>query len=760
MVKDAQKGMTRFTAAHWGAYEIHEDGLRPFPDDPAPARIGRGWLSAATNPKTRILRPAIRSGWLAGDQGEGRGRDHFVEMPWDAALARTATELSRVRESYGNGAIFAGSYGWASAGRFHHAQSQMRRFLNLIGGFVGSRDTYSHAAAEVLFPLITGRSNDAMQAEMPSWPLIAEHASLIVAFGGISPRTAQINSSGTSTHETGEWLSKLRARLINISPQRQDLARAEWWPIRPGTDVALMLGLCHSLLKSGRADDAFLARYTSGWPVFRAYLEGADGTPKDADWAAAICDIPAADIHALAEHMADARTLVALPWGLQRAHHGEMAIWAGLALAAMLGQIGQPGLGYAFGLGSVTSVGRPVRQDMRWPSVPQGQNPIQDFIPVARITEMLEQPGRPYTYNLETRQYPDIRLVYWTGGNPYHHHQDLLRLEEAWRRPETVIVHDHSWTATARRADIVLPATTPLEREDIMMSRADPRLIFMSPVKPPMGEALDDHEIFRRLAELMGVESAFTEGRDTRDWLAWLWSEATDRAATQGIDLPDFDDFRAKGRVDLPQSARHYTLFEDFIADPEAHPLATETGKITLYNAAISAAQIADCPGHPAWLPPFEGLGRAPDGALHMISPQPDTRLHAQNEHGSEARGAKIQGREPCYIHPDTAAARGIVEGGLIRLWNARGTTIAGARLTEDIRRDCVALATGAWFDPVEINGTSVDVSGNPNTLTHDQGCSGLSQGNSAHTALVFAAPWSGPIPPITTDAPPPFGPA
>lgn len=757
MLRRTVPAMTRYTASHWGAYEIDDRGLTPLADDPAPSRIGRGWLSAARNPGTRILRPAIRRGWLEGKGGDGRGRDPFVQVPWDEAIDLTAGALKHLCDTHGNGALFAGSYGWASAGRFHHAQSQMRRFLNLIGGFVGSRDTYSHAAAEVLFPLITGRSNDAMQAEMPSWPLIAKHARLIVAFGGISPRTAQINSSGTSAHETAQWLGQTRARLVNISPQRSDLADAEWWPIRPGTDTAMILGLCHTLLSEDLADTAFLARYTSGWPEFRAYLEGADGVVKSADWAAGICDIPADTMRQLARDMAATDALIALPWGLQRADHGEMPIWAGLALAAMLGQIGRPGLGYAFGLGSVTSVGRPARQDMRWPALPQGQNPVQDYIPVARLTEMLENPGAPYTYNLETRRYPEAKLIYWTGGNPFHHHQDLLRLEAAWQRPETIIVHDHSWTATARRADIVLPATTPLERHDIMMSRADPVLLYMSPVAPPMGEALDDHEIFRRLARKFDVEDAFTEGRDTEGWLRWMWSEARSRAETRGLELPKFDTFRATGRVDLPATSQTYTLFEDFVADPDAHPLATESGKITLHNQAVADANLPDCPGHPAWLPPFESVLAAPEDALHLISPQPDTRLHAQNEHGTEAKADKIQGREACTLHPDAAAARGIKEGAVIRIWNARGACLAGVQLSPDIRPDCIALPTGAWFDPIAHQGQPLDISGNPNSLTKDQGCSGLSQGNAAHTTLVFIAPWTAPLPPIRTNHPPAF---
>jgi len=118
----------RYTASHWGAYQFDGDGLAPIADDPSPARIGRGWLSAARDRNSRILTPAIRDGWLAGDGGAGRGRDGFVAVSWDRAAALAAQELARVRETHGNGAIFAGSYGWASAGRFHHAQSQLRRF--------------------------------------------------------------------------------------------------------------------------------------------------------------------------------------------------------------------------------------------------------------------------------------------------------------------------------------------------------------------------------------------------------------------------------------------------------------------------------------------------------------------------------------------------------------------------------------------------------------------------------------------------------
>lgn len=743
----------RYTASHWGAYQFDGDGLAPVADDPAPSRIGRGWLSAARDRNSRILTPAIREGWLAGDGGAGRGQDGYVAVSWERVAALAAQELARVRATHGNGAIFAGSYGWASTGRFHHAQSQLRRFLNLCGGFVGARDTYSHAAAEVLFPHVLGLSNRAVQDGVTSWPLVAEHCTLLVAFGGISPRTAQINSSGTAGHEVAGWLGRLGARVVNVSPQDSDYPGADWWAIRPGTDTALLLALAHTLWSEGLQDEGFLARCTSGWPNFRDYLSGAsDGVAKTADWAAPLCDLDAARIRVLARDMAAHRTMIALNWGMQRADHGEQPLWAGLALAAMLGQIGQAGTGFAFGYGSTTAVGRPAKL-YDWPSLPQGRNPVADFIPVARIADMLEHPGGPYSYNLTERVYPDIRLVWWAGGNPFHHHQDLLRLERAWRRPETVIVQDHSWTATARRADIVLPATTPLERDDLMLSRRDPALIYMSRRMDPMGVALDDHEILRRIGAHLGVEEAFTEGRDTEGWLRWLWEGTCEQAARHGVDLPSFDQFRNMGRFDMPDAAEVRILLQDFAADPARHPLPSESGKITLYNSAIAQANLPDCPGHPTWMPPFESLLDAPEGMLHLISGQPDTRLHSQNDRGAESQSDKIAGREPCYLHPDTARALDVTEGTVIKIWNARGACLAGLRLTTRIRPDCIALATGAWFDP---DPAGLEQAGNPNVLTRDVGCSTLSQGNSAHTALVRIGPWTGDLPALSVAQPPP----
>ena len=151
--------------------------IKPFAKDPDPSPILRSIPDAITH-RSRVMRPAIREGWLKhgpGAANDGRGGDRFVEVSWDRALEIVAEELKRVIAQHGNRAIFGGSYGWSSAGRFHHAQSQLRRFLATIGGFVNSRETYSNAAGAVLVKRVLG-SLQSLNGPGTSWQSIAaEH---------------------------------------------------------------------------------------------------------------------------------------------------------------------------------------------------------------------------------------------------------------------------------------------------------------------------------------------------------------------------------------------------------------------------------------------------------------------------------------------------------------------------------------------------------------------------------------------------------
>jgi len=751
------------SGSHWGLYDAEvEDGtlvaVRPFPADPHPTALANA-LPSAVHHRSRIAQPMVRKGFLArGAESDpaGRGVEPFVPVPWDEALDLVAAELTRVESTYGNESIY-GSSGWASAGVFHYAQSQLFRFLNGMGGFVGQVTNYSFGAASVIVPHVVG-SLEPVVGAITSWPTIRDHTQLMVMFGGMAPKNTQLNGGGLARHTDSDWLGEVRragVEFVNISPFRDDAAQgldAEWLPVRPNTDTALMLALAHTLLADGLHDPEFLERYCVGADVFEAYLRGeSDGRPKDAEWAAPITGIEAAAIRRLARRMAAHRTMISVSWSIQRADHGEQPYWAAICLAAILGQIGTPGGGFGFGYCATGGLGQPRGG---WPRVEldAGENGVTTTIPVARVADMLLAPGAPYEFNGEHRTYPDIRLVYWCGGNPFHKVQDLNRLLRAWTKPETIVVHDHWWTPTARRADIVLPCTTTIERNDLGAS-ADGTLYAMQRAIEPVGESRTEYAIYSALSSRLGFAARFTEGRSESDWLRHLYASAREQAAKQDVEMPDFDAFWETGHVAFSPPDPPPVLFESFRRDPDAHALRTPSGRIEMFSETIDGFGYDDCPGHPVWLEPAEWLGsdKARLHPLHLLSNQPKSRLHSQLDCGDVSRAAKVADREGLSLHPEDAASRGIRDGDVVRVFNERGACLAGAIVTDAIRPSVVNLSTGAWFDPVDPGAIgSLDKHGNPNVLTIDKGTSRLAQSPTAQTTLVEVERLEGAAPEIT----------
>lgn len=751
-------------SSHWGVFEpvVIEGRLvevRHFSHDPDPSSIIRS-IPDAVHHHCRVIQPAVREGWLRqgpGRAGEGRGGDRFIPVTWERALDLIEGELKRVIADHGNEAIFGGSYGWSSAGRFHHAKSQLQRFLARIGGFTSARDTYSNAAGTVLVKRIVG--NAGAIAGGTSWQSIADHAELVVMFGGVPIRNTQVTPGGVGAHTTRRWLTKAKAAGVtfcNISPIRDDAAtflQAEWLAPRPNSDTAIMLALAHTLVQEGLHDEDFLGRYCVGFDRFRDYLLGrVDGIVKDATWAANLSELPEDAIRSLARRMAQSRTFIMANWSLQRSDHGEQPFWALIALAAMLGQIGLPGGGFGFGYGSMEGLAD-LRPNAPTPDLPIGHNPVRSFIPVARIADMLLNPGQPFQYDGHDLVYPDIRLVYWSGGNPFHHHQDLNRLVRAWRRPETIIVNETWWTATARHADIVLPATTTLERDDIGASGRDRFIVAMKQAIAPVGQARNDFAIFSDLADRFGVREAFTEGRTAMEFVRHLYNTAREQAARREMPWPGFDEFWERGYLEIPEASHPSVQFEDFRCDPVSDPLVTPSGRIEIFSETIAGFGYDDCPGHPTWFEPTEWLGgdKARSYPLHLLTTQPSTRLHGQMDMGRVSQGSKVAGREPMRINPEDAARRGIHAGDVVRVFNERGVILAGAVVSEDLRPGVIQISTGAWYDPEEpgVIG-SLDKHGNPNVLTLDKGTSRLAQGPSAQTTLVEVERYIGEPPRVT----------
>ncbi len=771
MNPEASQTEMRRHSSHWGAFTAEVRGGRfvgvhPFEKDPAPSPILQSMPDALYD-TSRVTWPMVRKGWLENGPGgnrEARGGEPFVPVSWEKALDLVAGEIQRVKTEHGSEAIFGGSYGWSSAGRLHHAKTLLQRFLNLCGGFTGQRHTYSIAAGYSIIPYVLGDASACM-GNITSWDSIADNTKLIVMFGGVPLKNMQVSSGGQGTHNTAHWLRKTKdngAEFINIGPLRDDGADflgAEWISPRPNTDTALMLGLAHTLMAENLHDRAFLDKYCTGYEKFERYLRGeTDGQPKDADWAGEIAEVAPGVIRSLARRMAGARTMIMTNWSLQRGDHGEQPFWMTVTLAAMLGQIGLPGGGFGFGYGSMGGRGEP-RHPVPSPGISSGKNPVGGFIPVARISDMLLHPGDGYSFEGEERTYPDIRLIYWCGGNPFHHHQDLNRLIRAIRRPETIIVNEPWWSGFARHADIVLPATTTQERNDIGSSSKDRFLLVMEKLVEPLGEARNDFDIFADLAGRMGVREAFTESRSEMEWLRHIYEEAREKSAEMMVDYPGFDDFWERGHIEIDPPEKPHVLYEKFRESPRTYALNTPSGKIEIFSERIEGFGYDDCPPHPSWLEPSEWLGGEMAGKypLHLVSNQPRTRLHSQMDNGRTSRDSKIRGREPIWIHPEDAASRGLAEGDVVRVFNDRGALLAGVTVTDNIRRGAVQLATGAWYDPLEPGKIgSLDKHGNPNVLTLDKGTSRLGQGPVAHSALVEVERFEGELPGITAFDPPP----
>ena len=735
-----------FVSSHWGTYNFSVDKnkkiqLDNWGLDSSPTEFGLGLADAAID-NLRITQPHVRKGWLnnIGKSDGKRGQDEFIPVSWDEAFELASKELLKTKNVYGNSAIYAGSYGWASAGRFHHAKSQVNRFFNLFGGFSSSFQSYSYAAAQTLLPHIIGLDLYTTLEEHTTWNALSEECELILMFGGMPLKNSKVSAGGVGKHVTKLGIKKCfdkGVEFINISPLIDDapkFLKAQQVPIRPNTDTALMLALAHILIKNQSYDKGFIEKYTVGFDSFSDYVLGKKNNQEcSPEWASKITNIPVKTIYELANKIITKKTMISLSWSLQRASRGEQPLWMGITLAAMLGQIGTASGGFGFGYSSVNSTGDSFDK-IPWQSLPQGKNKIKDFIPVARVTDMLENPGGEFDYDGKKLTYPDIKLIYWAGGNPFHHHQDLNRLTKAWQKPNTIIVNEIWWNSQARHADIIFPANTALERNDLMLNPRDPTVVANKKAMKSYKNSKTDFEIFSGLSEKLGFLESFTEDRSELDWIKFIWNNSS-KTNQKNISFPSFEEFWEKGYFELPAPKIEKIMFNDFRKDPINFPLNTPSGKIEISSETISNFQLSDCFSHPYWFEPYEWLGNIDEYPLHLISNQPTHRLHSQLDNAANSQNSKIKGKEPVMINPSDALERDIQDGDIVMLFNKRGRVLAGANISDSVMPGVVVLSTGAWFDPDYA--LNLERHGNPNVLTKDVGTSSLSQGPTCHTTLV-----------------------
>ncbi len=732
-------------ASHWGPFNAIVKagvlvGIQPRKEiDAMPTEMLTEGLIGRVYDKTRVKYPMVRASYLADPKGNSkphlRGKEPFVRVSWETALSLVADAIQTTATKHGNEAIFSSSYGgWSHAGLMR-PQVLQGRFFNLIGGQSTTTGDYSGGASQVILPHVIGDME--VYSPQTAWPVIEEHTETFVLIGCDPWKNNRIEFRVADHQMYSHWkqFADKGIKFISINPQRtrtDDELNAEWVKIVPNTDTALFLAMAQHVYVSGLHDNAYLERYTVGADKYINHLMGKDdGVVKSPAWAANITGIPAENIQAMAEKFATSKTQFAAGWSLQRANHGEMTHWAIINFAAMLGKIGKPGEGVGFswhyGNGGMPQSGKALPIGLS-----QGKNPVSATCPASRISEMLMNPGKTFTRDGIEYTYPDIKMVYNAGNNLLSHQQDTNELIAALNhKVETFVCQDPWWCASSRYADIVLPATSTLERNDLSSggTYSNDKIYAMRQVIQPYGESLDDFEIFRKLAAIFNVEDKFTDGLSFDDILkrAYKASSAT---------LP-FDDFWQTGvaLLPVPQEANQWVRHGDFYHNPDKFPLHTTSGKIELFCQDIANFEVKDCPPIPTFLEPFEYLGNAKPNQVHVVSPHPYMRVHSQLANSDVRKYENVQGRQYVLINDIDAQRHGIRSGQLVEIFNDRGRVIAGAKVSDQIMAGVISLEEGAWvqFDSQgRCNGGSINV------LTSSQASSDLSQATSANTCLAY----------------------
>jgi anaerobic selenocysteine-containing dehydrogenase len=572
----------------------------------------------------RLSYPGART----GKKGEGR----FRRLSWDAALDLVAERIDQVRRRFGGEALLPFSYG-GSNGLLTQDAIDARLFYRLGASRL----------ARTVCAATAGRACAGLYGGMPGIGYRDYARARLVVVWGANPSTSGI-------HLVPYLLEARRngAMLVVIDPRRTPLARQSdlHLAVRPGTDLPLALAVIDWLFREGRADLEFLARRTAEWEELRQ---------RAARWplarAAAATGVAAEQIERFARLYAESSpAVVRLGWGLERNRHGGSAVAAVLALPAVGGKLGVRGGGYTLSNAEAWTLDSTAMAA----AAP----------PPTRLLNM-NRLGRHLTGEVEP---PPIRLLFVYNSNPLATLPAQRRVRAGLEREDLfTVVFDPVLTDTARYADVVLPATTFLEHDELRVGYGPATLQRSRPVIPAVGEARSNSEVFLALCDRLGL----SRPGDPRscDELA---------AAALGAAGEALADLERDG-VALPPSGL------DPVQLIDVQP-ATADGKIHL------------CP---------EELDREAPGGLYSYQADraesdreayPFALISPATSHTICSTLGELGRRAPVIeIHPADARRLGIGPGARVRIYNALGEVRAPARLNADLQPGLVWMAKGLW---------------------------------------------------------------
>lgn len=634
-----------------------EDGravrIQGDPDHP----VTQGFLCAKVN---RYLERTYHPDRLqfplkrVGPKGSGK----FERVSWEAAMADIAARLKSVIAAHGPEAILP--YSYAGTMGYLQGESMDRRFFHRLGASRLDR-TICSTAGMVGMRMTVGGSIGADAKSMPN-------CDLVLLWG-----------TNTLTANPHLWPFVLKARengapIICIDPIRTRTADQcdEWIGIRPGTDAALALGMMHVLFAENLQDDDYIAKYTLGADKLR--VRAAEWTPERA---AATTGIPVETIVSLARRYGKSRsTFIRINYGLQRHAGGGMAVRTVACLPAIVGHWRHAGGGIQL------STSMNFRYNANGLHMPLAGPPARTINMIA-LGDALTKPDGGVGG-------PPVKAVVVYNSNPAAVAPDLTAVRKGFGREDLfTVVLEHFQTDTADWADYVLPATTQLEHWDVHLAYGHHYATLNRPSIEPLGEALPNTEIFRRLAKAMGLADAYFADDD----LALIRTAlATDHPRMQTVTLETLME-HGWVRLNVP------TQYAPF-ANGE---FLTPSGKCEFYSERLEEMGLDPLP---TYTPPYESIERDPElvakWPLTLISSPAHQFLNSTFVNIDKLR--RTVGHPECIVHPGDAAPREIRSGDEVEIRNDRGSFRTIARVEESIRPG-VVWAPSIWWTKLSPDG-------------------------------------------------------
>lgn len=636
----------------------------------------------------RLTKPLKR----VGKRGDGL----FEEITWEEAVDLIAKEMKRTRETYGPSSRYV-HYGWGVEAVLN-GNNMAKRLLRLDGGHLNYYNSYSTACTNYTTPYLYGTQYSGSSFDT------LEDSKLIILWAH--------NPAETKFDNLMDCLRKAKkngARIIVVDPRKTPTVKAlgaEWIGIKPTTDCALMDAMSYVIWREDLYDHFFVEERCLGFDKYFAYLEGKeDGIAKTPAWAAKITGISEECIVELARSYANTKPAALMQgYGGQRHSNGEQFTRGGIALACLTGNVGISG-GWASGAGQCQIV------DM--PSMPMPENPVKEEISVFTWTDAILQ-GK-------------IKMLFSIAGNALiNQHSDINRTKQILEDEtmcEFIVCSDLFMTSSAKYADLVLPATSLLEDENLITPWNQGSFLGVSnQVIPPIGESRFEFEWLREVAEKLDIAEEFSCGHsDYKEWLKQIYEDY------RSADMPSYEELKKEGIYRFPNPPK-VVAFE--AQRKGEKPFDTPSGKVEIYSPTLEAMDDVRIPSVPGYVEVKEGPGKSEKYPLQLIGWHTKGRAHSVGFHNKE-----LQKRYPqiLWMNPADGKVRGLVSEDVVEVWNDRGRMIVPVLLTEKIIEGVVAIAQGAWH---QVDKEGRDIAGSMNVLT-SQEPTPLAKGNPQHTNLV-----------------------